>query len=379
MVAKTWRAHASVALDQARDEAMGYFAAQTDQPSTLSRLRRVFRKLARLGIRTLEEIDDDAARRYERSIPRRVVGDSRLNLMRDFRTVCNALREPLGLIDREPRYPLLRGKAGARGRPVATRRSDIIRIFAVHRPRRDDPWEKWRRYAFFAVAVYTGMLRDDIRDLLVDDVHLDNGEISIRRRKGNKRSDAAQRLAMHPDLRRILADWIPQTGGTWVFPGKRKIGSWKGSGCKKLRASEEIRLMGREAGVETVVNCKTVRLFHFEAIGSIEGLGSLLGGTAPRKQKGRSCVDLKGESEQVFVRGESRGVLSSSQYELISVLDQKFPTPLSMKDLTRLTGSETWRKAWRQLRQDPDWKRDLIKRGELFEGKPSRGFVLNRY
>ena len=33
---------------------------------------------------------------------------------------------------------------------------------------------------------------------------------------------------------------------------------------------------GREAGITAPVNFKTLRLFHLEAVGSIDGLGSLV-------------------------------------------------------------------------------------------------------
>ena len=125
------------------------------------------------------------------------------------------------------------------------------------------------------MIVYTGLLRDDILDLLVADVDLAKGEISIRRRKGNKRSDNPVALTIHSDLKEILADWLPQTGGLYLFPGKKKVGRWFGSGSKKLRAYEEIMAAAREAGITAPVNFKTLRLFHFEAVGSIDGLGSL--------------------------------------------------------------------------------------------------------
>jgi Phage integrase family len=380
MTAARHRAPADgVTLDRARDEIMTYFAAQTDSPSTLSRLRRVFRKLSELDVRTLHQVDDDVSRRYERSISEAVVGAARLNLMRDFRTVCHTAVE-LGLLLQEPVYPLLRGKPGAIGKPALVSRGDVIRIFATHRPGAHDPWEKWRRYAVFAVAVYTGLLRDDILDMPVTDIDLDRGEILVRRRKGNKRSTTPLPLAIHPDLKGILSHWLPQTGGVWVFPGKRKIGRWFGSGCKKLRAGEELVAMGRTSGVEAVVNFNSVRRFHFRALESIEGLGALLKGAVSKKRKDRPSVVLTGESEAVFIRDKSKGVVRGSEYELLSVLREQFPKALSKDQLTRLTGgTETWRKAWRELRKDPEWKAELIARGEPYEDAPSLGYRMNKY
>ncbi len=378
-ISKKRRGVGTVPLDRAREELMTRFAAQTDSPSTLSRLRRVFGKLDTLGVRTLDQVDDGLAVRYEQSISEAMLAEARLNLMRDFRTVCHEACD-LGLMEREPRYPLLKGQPGKTGRPVANSREDVIRIFAAHKPKPRDSWDKWRRYALFAVVVYTGLLRDDIRDLLVTDVDLGKGQMLVRRRRGNKRSEKPLPLAIHPDLRAILIEWIPQTGGVWVFPGKRKIGKWFGSGSKKLRAYEEIMIMAREAGVVAPVNFVTLRLFHFKALESIEGLGSLLKGRAPRMAKDRPSVVLKGESREVFIRAKSKGVLLGSEYELLAVLCKEFPKVLSNDEITRLTGgSETWRKAWRKLRKDPEWKAELIARGELYEGVKSPGSRLNKY
>ena len=171
-------------------------------------------------------------------------------MLRDLRTICD-LAHKLGLLESIPQIPLLRGKMP--GLPVfliSPHRDDVVCLLASLRSCHRDPWDKQRRYTLVAMIVYTGLLRDDILDLLVADVDLAKGEISIRRRKGNKRSDNPVALTIHSDLKEILADWLPQTGGLYLFPGKKKVGRWFGSGSKKLRAYEEIMAAcGGEAGI----------------------------------------------------------------------------------------------------------------------------------
>jgi len=367
-----------VSVDQARDEIMRHFTAKTDSHSILCRMRRVFRKLGDLDVQTLDQLDDAAVQRYERSIPETMLRECRLNMLRDLRAVCHVAVK-LNLLASMPQIPWLRDKEpGRSGIIAATSRDDVMRLLASLQPEPTDPWDKWRLHALVATVVYTGLLRDDILDLLVADVDLAKGVILIRRRKGNKRSDLPRPLAIHPDLKGILSEWLLQTGGVYVFPGKRKVGRWHGSGSKKLRAFEEISIAARAAGIKEVVNFKTLRLFHFEAVESIEGLGSLI----PRAKPGlkpRPAATIGEPWEPVSIRGKPKGVLNRAEHKVISVLVQAFPKGLSMQEMEKLTGLGGWRVALGRLRDDPDWKRELYRPRDTFEGKKSNFYRIGRW
>jgi hypothetical protein len=185
---------------------------------------------------------------------------------------------------------------------------------------------------------------------------------------------AASDVPMSDDLVKIVSEFfsLPEMSECeWAFPGSKRLGPWQ------LEANYPENPRGH---LEARCNERMLRRITFPMLCRFRvthGQAPALGVAEGRR---RLMVIINGESEEVFIGKESKGVLLPSEYGLIELLHKSFPRPLSMAEITRKTGgSETWRKAWQKMRKDADWGPRLIGRGEIFEGKKSTGYLLNKY
>ena len=192
----------------------------------------------------------------------------------------------------------------------------------------------------------------------------------------------AVRLSAH--LQEFVREWLEQSRvkeeGV-IFPGIKR-GRWTYHSWLADRPSKRLLAECKAAGLRPL----TFNLIlHHHAENHVTGLPGTELEAAPApglalEPEDMASIVLKGESEEVFIRDKPKGVVRPSEYELLAVLCKEFPKVLSKQQLTRLTGgTETWRKAWRRLRDDPDFKAELIARGELYKGVPSKGYRMNKY
>lgn len=112
-------------------------------------------------------------------------------------------------------------------------------------------WHARRLRAVVYTLVFLGARRNEVLGMRVEDVDLVDRLVHIRpnaRRKLKTRSSRAV-LPIPPRLLGVLAWWLPQTDSEWLFPGAWRMGPWLG-GSPKLRPSEQVKALGKRAGVE---------------------------------------------------------------------------------------------------------------------------------
>lgn len=159
----------------------------------------------------------------------------------NLRTIC-AMAWEEGWLERTPAWKRLRPK----GRPPATKRhhsrAELVILLRYLRTRVSlfADWESRRLYAAMAVAIYTGMRRDELLCLRVIDVDLVAGMISIVPLpcRGLKTEASERTVPIPPELGVVLAAWIPFADPLWLFPGIRHRGPWRGGkvGCRPVDA-----------------------------------------------------------------------------------------------------------------------------------------------
>jgi integrase len=307
--------------------------SETRSPQAISKMRRAIRTLEEVGVRSSRGINDAAVRRYELALPEGTK-QAHGNLMSDLRILCEIAVEE-HVLEAVPRS-LERKQSAHRGAPRANSRDEVKTFLRFARPGIDPPWTDRRRFAFSATLVYTGFLRDDVLNLKTKDVDFAAGTISGCRRTGN--AEVPEPFVMHRDLRAILEDWEPHAGREYFFPGVTKVGRWWGSGCKRLRAVEEIRQAGRAAGIENPVNPNTLRRAHFAFIKSGEGFDGLC--DAPRRSKTmpRPAVTIGDARNVLVIRGRGMCV-APYVYGPAKILIEEHPRRLSLKELQKRGGS----------------------------------------
>lgn len=111
-------------------------------------------------------------------------------------------------------------------------------------------WPARRLRALAYTLAYTGAGKLEVLGLRVRDVDPAAGVLAIRShpaRRLKRRARAAQ-LPIAPPLAAVLAGWLPECGGEWVFPHKGMTGFWHH--CRPGRKPlDEIRALGERAGV----------------------------------------------------------------------------------------------------------------------------------
>lgn len=126
---------------------------------------------------------------------------------------------------------------------------DAIRRVLGHLGASAGTWEGGRLRALAAVLAFTGLRRNEALFLQVRDVDLELGVIRVSGRRRLKRRTAARKVPFGPELRAILADWLPRCGSaTWVFPGKRGVNAWHG-GAPGYRPADRLEAAGEAVGV----------------------------------------------------------------------------------------------------------------------------------
>jgi integrase len=85
-------------------------------------------------------------------------------------------------------------------------------------------WCRQRLRALVYLLAYTGVRRSEALGAAVSDIDLGRGLMAIRANQGRslKTRASAASVPVPDPLRTVLANWIPLTGGVWLFPGTRR-------------------------------------------------------------------------------------------------------------------------------------------------------------
>ena len=231
-----------------------YHATQKSH-ATIGKLDQMFRELATsLGPDastsdlTTAGMTAWLARYGPQRAPQTIIGQ-----LSNLRTIC-AIAAEEGWLERQPSWkrlrPVCRGPAPERGRHFS--RAEIASLLGRLEARVTHlgDWRSRRLYATVATAAYTGLRRNELLFLRLEDIDLLEQIIRVVPLPSRqlKTPESARAVPIAPELAAILADWMPHTGPEWLFPGIKRRTAWHG-GKPGYRPADELREACLAAGI----------------------------------------------------------------------------------------------------------------------------------
>ena len=216
-------------IDEFRDAIEAHYQDRGVTLTYISRIRQVFR-IARdeARIRSTANLTEAGIKRFEAACVRLGHGDrNRLDLLRTLRAICG-IGVRLELLTTVPPFPEIpRPQQLPRVGLYASlpSQADIIR-FLNHLKGEARTWEGCRLYTLAATIAATGLWREEVLALRVEDVDLEQGTIRVRGREKRSRSSKPSPVRFQPELKPILAAWLKIVGCEWLFPSKWRRGPW---------------------------------------------------------------------------------------------------------------------------------------------------------
>jgi integrase len=217
-------------------------------PRTLAKMRRVLFLVADLGVKSTADLTTELAARFVAERARTVNPNTIRGDLSYLSAACSFAVEE-GWLDHAPRFKRVRPRKVKSKMPKCHSIGDVARVLEHLRQWSECCWAGHRLYALAATVAYTGLRRDEALTLMLEDVSLFMGLITVSDRQRRKTEKSAAVVPIPRELSVILADWMPRCGCEWLFPGFRRQGPWTGGACG-ARACDRIRQAGQEVGVE---------------------------------------------------------------------------------------------------------------------------------
>jgi integrase len=209
-------------------------------------MQHILSLVAELGVQTTAGLTTELAARFVAERARTVNANTIRGDLSYLSAACSFAVEE-GWLDHVPKFRRVRPR---RVKPTAKMCHSIeeIALVLAHLAQSAESWTGHRLYALTAVIAYTGLRRDEALTLMVEDVLLAAGLLTISDRQRRKTEKSAAVVPIPPELREILRMWLPRCASPWVFPGIRRKGPWTGGACGE-RACDRIAEAGRELGI----------------------------------------------------------------------------------------------------------------------------------
>ena len=158
-------------------------------------------------------------------------------------------------LNRSPRWKRVRPRVRRRVGPHLSLAQRRLLLEHLRRRAECGTWSDRRLYAAVAVALYTGLRRNELLYLRLEDVDLVNLMICVvpLSERDLKTEESAQPVPIPPELEPILAAWLGERGADrewcpYVFPGVKRRRPWSGGRCGR-RPIDSLRRVGVECGV----------------------------------------------------------------------------------------------------------------------------------
>lgn len=199
--------------------------------------------------------------------------------------------------------------------------------------------EERRLHALAATVAYTGLSRDEVLRLRVDDCDIRAGTIRIRGRSSRDTRLRHTVVSVEPRLAQILGPWLALAKTPWAFPDDGGTGQWS------LKARDNLKERLRTAGLRAGVVGVTFRSLRRACIAHA---------SEPRRHR------LPGPGEAIRLYGKDKPPLTEAQHGSLAILIAAGADGLTRADMNALCPYSGWRQIFIAMRADADWRRAII-------------------
>lgn len=226
---------------------------------TIDKITQALDELEAVGVHTTADIDADAIERWADAHRDRTYNTNH-SVLRSIRRVCNLARKakkPLLTTDPFAELPLAEVLQNHRRTPPVDRHLSASQVRALldlaDAEAESGQWQARRLRALAYLLTFTGVRRNEALGMRVADVDLHSRIIYIRpnAERGLKTAGSEAPLGINPELARVLAEWLPETGSEFLFPGIKRAKPWRNGG-PGVRALDQLKALGERAGVPDV-------------------------------------------------------------------------------------------------------------------------------
>jgi integrase len=218
-------------------------------PRTLTKMRHALGLLGSLtGVETTADLSTETIATFVRERSAQVCANTvRGDLAYLSAAASYAVEE--GWLDHPPRWRRIRPRRSPPAGPQLHSIADVRRVLH-HLAAGSESWTGHRLYAIASVAAYAALRRDEILQLMVQDIDLAAGLLRVVERRRLKTEASAATVPIAPELGGIIAAWIPRCGSAWLFPGVRsRDHPWTG-GANGERPCDRLRQAGEDIGIQ---------------------------------------------------------------------------------------------------------------------------------
>ncbi len=245
----------AISLAEFRTRLTRLYASNETRPSTGKRIDQLAGELIeQLGPdATTAQLTTDAIAAWKLAHPGRSK-ETVIGYLGCLRAACTWAFEE-GWIERQPSWKRLRPRRRSGSQAGPHLDLGQIRLLLGHLAAKaaDGGWTDQRLYALVSVATYTGLRRNELLFLRCSDFDL-AAEILLvvpRKERELKTPESCRPVPIAPELRPIVASWLPLAGSEWFCPGLRHGRPWS-SGRVGYRPIDRLRQAAAEVGIDHI-------------------------------------------------------------------------------------------------------------------------------
>ena len=375
----------TIGLDDFAMELLALYDGPAKSGPTRDKMRQTIGQVANLrGVDRIADLTPQLVAAWVRTMIDEGLSRATIETrLANLRAACSyAVRR--GHLDRNPveaqRHWLPHGYEGRPAeRPDALAEDDADRLM-VYLLDSSDTWEAHRLLALAAVVLYAGLRRNEALRLDVADCDLTARTLRIVGASIGRRE-----RPMPAKLSEVLADWLPNTGCRWAFPGARLVGPWNG-GPPGQKPLHRLRDAGRDVGLEGV-SFERLR-GTWTLAGGRPALPLFEGRSAPRRTYEGPCpkppgpppkpteppgtwapaIEFPGPGRIAVIAGRVRREFPATDglCKALAALAEAGRDGLSAKELNAICRPYSWRQMLIRLKKtDP-----LLDAAIIFAGRP---------
>jgi len=249
----------AISIMRLHDELMILYAKPRREPSTRRQVAQVLREFAAVpGVKKTSDLRSVTIAKWMDMHPDRTAVTTK-SLLRCLRSIVHYATEegylkhsPFGF--RNVNDWIRDDTAPTKARPIKHRSiGEMTRLLdLVDADCAGGDWDRRRLRALVYLYAYLGLRSAEALHLWVTDIDIFRSAIHLQAHPEDgwkpKTLKSAAILPIARPLLEVLADWLPDTGAIWLFPGKKLRGPWLHGG-PGIRPLDQVKELGARAGV----------------------------------------------------------------------------------------------------------------------------------